>query len=513
MNSKLTKEQIVAFQEKLRWELPHLYGWKWYRWARAYFESTNRVNLLCAANQISKSTTAIRKNIDWATDKSKWPKLWSSVPRQFWYLYPSSAVATDEFQLKWAPEVLPKCGDLYTSRRKERLIHPVYGWEANYDGKDISSISFTSGLELQFRFYTQNVHNLQTGTVHMVTCDEELPEEYYSELMARLYGTDGYFNMVYTATRNQLMWYLAMQGTKETETFTDAFKLQITMDDCQVYEDGSPGHFNKDKIKDIIKNCRNDNEVQRRVYGRHVREGGLKYGAFDPERHFIKPFPIPDDYKIYGGVDIGGGGNSHPTAMGFIAVKPDNSCGYVFRGGRFDNDTTTAGDAFLKFVAMRAKLIMTLQTADPGSKDFYTIAERSGEAFTKPERNHEIGEHILNTLFENDMMFIFDLPELRPLGTELMTLKASTNKKVAKDDFIDGALRYPGVMVPWDWSKISEKEKEKHVRKTIGKSEDEIARELLADQIRERRGEHRKKPKTGWDEMDQAIQEWNESYG
>lgn len=511
--NKLTKDQVLAYQAKLQYELPHLYGWKWYRWARAFFESRNHMNLLCAANQISKSTTLIRKNIDWATDKNKWPDLWNTLPRQFWYLYPSFEVATSEFQLKWVPEVMPKCGDLYLSKKKEKLIHPVYGWEANYDGKDLHSISWTSGVELVFKAYSQNVHNLQTGTVHMISCDEELPEAYYDELMFRLAAVDGYFNMVYTATKNQLMWYLAMQGKGEVEGFPDAFKLQITMEDCQVYEDGSPGHFDKDKVKRIIANCKDEKEVQRRVYGKHVKEGGLKYGAFDPERHFIKPFPLHDNFRYYGGVDIGGGGSSHPTGMGIIAVEPDNSKGYVVKGGRFNHETTTAGDAFIKFLAMRGNLPLTLQTADPSAKDFYTIAERSGEAFTRPERSHDIGEHIINTLFENDMLFIFDIPDLRPLGTELMTLQASTPKNKAKDDFIDGAIRYPGVMVPWDFSSISDKVRESLSPDVIGRTQAEIERDLFEEQIRERRGDKRKHKEDEWAEMRHDIEEWNELYG
>src|SRR4051812_44697529 len=94
------KREEVAIKErqlKLRIGLPHLHGWKWYPWARAFFESTRKLNFLCAANQISKSSTQIRKCIDWATDRSKWDRLWPGRrPVQFWYLYPTSAQANVE---------------------------------------------------------------------------------------------------------------------------------------------------------------------------------------------------------------------------------------------------------------------------------------------------------------------------------------------------------------------------------------------------------------------------------
>ena len=87
----LTFQQSVikARIKELREDLPHLYGWKFYPWSREFFESRNKMNLLCAANQIGKSSIAIRKNIEWACNKKLWPELWDTEPKQFWYFYPS----------------------------------------------------------------------------------------------------------------------------------------------------------------------------------------------------------------------------------------------------------------------------------------------------------------------------------------------------------------------------------------------------------------------------------------
>ena len=91
--AKLSKEVIAAklaelekleLQEKLRVGLPFKYRWKFYPWAREFFESRNRMTLLCAANQISKSSTQIRKAIEWATNPDLWPDLWATRPHQFW---------------------------------------------------------------------------------------------------------------------------------------------------------------------------------------------------------------------------------------------------------------------------------------------------------------------------------------------------------------------------------------------------------------------------------------------
>lgn len=58
LSEKLKKqeERLRLREERMAYVrgLPHLHGWKWYKWAREFFESTNRQNFLCAANQISK---------------------------------------------------------------------------------------------------------------------------------------------------------------------------------------------------------------------------------------------------------------------------------------------------------------------------------------------------------------------------------------------------------------------------------------------------------------------------
>lgn len=163
--------------------LPFLYGWKWYTWAREFFESTNKLNFLCAGNQLSKSSSQIRKCIDWATNQAKWVQLWASEPNQFWYLYPSQDVVNAEFATKWK-QFLPR------GRYKE---DSYYGWKEMKKGKDIIGIQFNSGVMVLFKTYSKNPQHLQTGTCYAIFCDEELPVAIYDELVMRINATDGYF--------------------------------------------------------------------------------------------------------------------------------------------------------------------------------------------------------------------------------------------------------------------------------------------------------------------------------
>ena len=522
-HAEMKKREAREKKERLQYELPHLYGYKWYRWAKSFFDTREKTALLCAANQISKSSTQIRKVIHWATDTRLWPELWpeAPTPREFWYLYPTYDLATTEFQNKWVPEFLPKRGQFIKERFKEECIHPIYGWKAVYEKKKISAIEFANGLILYFKAYSQNVHNLQAGTVHYIACDEELPEDLYDELNFRRQATDGYFSMVFTATRNQLMWYLAMECMgMELEKFPEAFKLQVSMYECQEYMDGSPGKYSEEKIQKAINKCKNDTEVERRVKGRFVTEVGRKYGAFDPKKHFIKPHAIPKNWAIYGGVDPGSGGQGgHPAGLGFIAVRPDFRYGVVFAGWRGDGIETTSGDILDKYVEIRGEHTCTQQTYDKAAKDFYMVASRCGESFIKCDKSHDTGEDIINTLFKKNALQIFDTPELRKLGTELITLKKDTPKKQAKDDFIDGAVRYPCAIIPWDFTFLrNEPTEEQKAEELLARKKRPLTEEEFnALQLKLRRGETPDDKKDDYAiqsarEFEDELEFWNGMY-
>ena len=449
--ARLLKEQIKVLEklDQYKENLPHLFGFKWYSWARQFFESTNRYNFLCAANQISKSSTAIRKSIDWATNIQKWKTLWPHrQPRQFWYLYPTKDVATAEFRTKIEPEFLP---------RGEMKDHPIYGWKPEYKYKQIHAIHFNSGVSIYFKTYAQDIEHLQSGTVDAIFCDEELPFEYYSELNMRLTATKGYFHMVFTATIGQVEWEETIEkeyiGTKN-ERFKNAFKLQVSMYECTQYEDGSPGAFSTEDIEVIKQGLPTEAEVLRRVYGRFVVSGDLKYPSFS-RKHNVKPgHHLPKEYLIYCGVDIGGGGNSHKGSVIFTGVSPDFRRGRVFKGWIGDSDmVTTAEDILNIYLELKGDMNVTASYYDWASKDFGTIAQRAGIPFIPAEKGQTIGENTLNTLFKNQMLMIYDYPELLPLVHELLSLKRGTPKEKARDDGIDG-LRFCVTKIPWDWEAI-----------------------------------------------------------
>lgn len=500
---KKQEYKLLVRKKRIRELLPHLYGLPWYSWAKEFFESYNKINLLCAGNQLSKSSTQIRKCIHWATEPKLWPKLWKNKPVQFWYLYPSSDVAEVEFSKKWIPEFMP---------REEMKDHPQFGWKAFYEKTRIHHVDFNSGVTIYFKSYSQSQQNLQTGTVHAIFCDEELEVALYSELIFRIAATDGYFHMVFTATLGQEFWYNAIEkmGTS-SEVLPGAWKKQVSMYDCLFYADGSPAPWTEKRITQIKNSCKSDAEIQRRVYGRFVKEQGLKFPCFSKERNYIKPFKVDGDWLIYSGVDIGSGGGGestnkftpHPAAIVFVAVRPDYKYGVVFRGWLGIDQVTTASDILIKYRQLRGNLRPIIQSYDWAGKDFATYASRLGETFTKAEKSNELGEDVLNVLLKNKMLSIFDISELEPLGTEFLTVTKETAKRFARDDFID-ALRYTVTAIPWDWSAISDELVTIEEKKDAELSEVEKRRQFVFDDGYRRQELQR---------IEDEISEFNELFG
>jgi phage terminase large subunit-like protein len=455
------KLELLTQQAQMRRELPHLYGWKNYPWMREFLECTNRTMFMTAANQIGKSSSQIRKVIDWATNKKEWDRLWPGrTPRVFWYLYPSKAVATAEFDTKWVPDFMP---------RGEMKGHEIYGWtEQRNSKKEIEWVRFNSGVTLYFKTYSQDVSDLQSSSVHYVACDEELPEHLWGEINFRRNAVDGYFSMVFTATLAQEFWRKAMEPRgNEAVSFPHAWKKQVSLFDCRYFEDGTRSHWTDEKIEFTIAMCGTDAEIQKRIYGRFVADEGRKYAAFERGLNVVPAHGIPHDWLHFVGVDIGSGGRSesskkknHPATITFIACKPDYSFGVVYKHWRSDRDShggevgderVTSTDVANQYIRMAGHRPITGKFYDYHAVDFRTVTDRMGLGFQRAEKGQEIGEKVLNTLFKNLMLRIFDTPECEPIITELLSLMKSTDKRAAKDDSVD-SMRYGVTKIPWDFS-------------------------------------------------------------
>jgi hypothetical protein len=502
--SVLLKEKqrdLLIKKLQLQRELPHLYGWKFYDWQRKYLDSTNHEQFITAANQIGKSTIQVVKCVDLATNISRWPSMWRVPPRVFWYMYPSQDLATQEVLKKWIPDVLP---------RGAMKDHPQYGWQIEKRGAHVHAIHFNSGVSIYMKTYSQDISYLQAATCWFIFCDEELPEEFWDEINFRRQAHNGYFSMVFTATLGQKLWFDTMERVGEpNERFKDAFKQQVSLFQCKKFEDGTDSHWTDESIRRVISFCKSEAEVQRRVYGRFVIDGGLKYSAFDRKKNICTPHPLPPSWRIYAGVDIGAGGTAnHPSTIVFCAVDPSFTKVRVIKAWKGSKQLTTDMDVVQKLKELIAlyKFDVTGIYYDYHAKDFGTIAIRMGLPVHKAEKRHDIGESVLNVLFKHECLKVFDIPEMEPLIYELTTLLIETDKRKAVDDLAD-ATRYCLTKLPFPWDKIGAKPPgaDALIPTEVKAQTDE---ERVAD---ERRARFHKED-DGLVTIEQEFEAWNELY-
>lgn len=489
--------------------LPHLYKFKFYTWARNFFKSTNKMNFLCAANQIGKSTTNIRKCIEWATNVKFWARLWPhKTPKVFWYIYPSAEVATIEWHTKWR-DLMP-CGDFETS-------HPLYGWKANFDSKkNIKSIEFASGITIFFKTHTQSAQNLQAATVDAVFADEELPEHLYSEISFRIIASNGYFHMVFTATLGQEIWRRTMEPRDdEIPLFPDALKICASLYDCEFFEDGTPTHWTPARVLEVEAKCKSETERLRRVMGRFVSEEGRLYGSFEPELNRCEPMPVPPTgWHVYVGVDPGSSGSTgHPAAISFVAVAPDYKRGRVFRAWRGTTDErTTAGDVFEKYLQMSRDIRVVERRYDWSAADFATISERAGVTFNKAAKARDLGVSAMNTLFKARMLELcHGDPEVDKLSSELLNVKTVEKSNERRGDDLCDATRYAITAIPWNWEGLNFVEEERQKQLSFEQDRAPTEKELQAEEIERRRGQFARKPATDsdWEDENGEFEYWS----
>lgn len=444
---KLKKLELLERRIKEAEELPHRHLYKHYNWSREYFDDVStRIQIICAGNQASKSSNQIRKTIELACNKDLWTMAFPNlkegiVPNLFFYFYPDLKLATTEWHFKWK-QFMPKCKD-----------DSEWGWQEIFDQrKMISEIRFNSGVTIQFKGYSQDVISLQASSPFFIAIDEEPGWHLMPEIMARLNATNGMLSCAFTATQGQEEWERIVE--KRT-LWPDARVWQVSLYDCQYYEDGTASHFTDSAIKQIISRCATEKDVLMRVMGRFVKSDNLVYPNFTSENRCDvgELMNIKSDWPRFAGIDYGGGGTSHPSAITFIAVKPDFSFGYVYKCWRGDGVVTTANDVLIKYIEMKEEDNVWFAFYDWAAKDLGTIAERSGLSLIRAEKSHEIGEGVLNSLFKNKMIKIPYGDEFDKLASELNNLSSDTPKTRAKDDAVD-SFRYGVSKIPWVYTAI-----------------------------------------------------------
>lgn len=168
---------------------------------------------------------------------------------------------------------------------------------------------------IYFRSYEQGRENLQSITADYVYCDEEPPQDVYSEMMARLAATGGHFAMAFTPLKG--MTPIVQEYWNSEDKDKELFCMSI-------YE---VDHIAKhpEKIAQIKSMYAGLSEAEReaRMMGIPAMGSGVVY-PIDDAVLMCEPFEIPAGWKRIAGLDFGRG--EHPIACVWLAFDPEGCC-------------------------------------------------------------------------------------------------------------------------------------------------------------------------------------------
>lgn len=437
---------------------------KLYQWQVDFFESTNRISLLTAANQIGKSSIQIIKALNLGFRPELWPRFFKRTPQMFLYYMPDSKTMDVEFIEKWVKTYLP------TSNLKD---HARWGWKADFEKESkkegVRTLTLATGITIYFRQYSQLPSRLQAVTADLVLLDEECPQSHWDELMVRS-QTFGLISMVFTATIGSEYLFRAMmlQGSRQ-ELFPSAWKRMVSLYDCINYADGTPsGIYTKERIEgEIIPTYSSQAEIDKRVFGKFVKTEGLLYQEFNEQRNTC-PYKVENHWRWVAGIDFGSGGKwGHASAICMIQISPCYSRARVVKTYHSGVQRITQGDLLEKYRELTKGLEVT-GYFDWSATDLGELAQREGIMILKAQKSHDIGVPLLNVLFKNSQLEICvgeGSLQNQVLIQELRTIGATTPKRKRKDDAADG-LRYGLSSISFRLTPLSKEEKRKAVEET-----------------------------------------------
>ena len=469
-------DKWLAKNHLTREHLPHI-SIPLYQWAFDYIMTDNRIAMICGANQISKSSTVIRKNVFFATRPDMWKRYFPHRrPNLFWYFYPSKDVLLEEWATKWE-EWMPRIP-------KGHRLEKQFGWDVQYKEKGIpAAVTFNTGVRLGFRYYEQRTDNLQASTLDMVSCDEEPPEKHIGEIMARLTNTRGIFNSAFTATKGQALWHRALERINcSDEVYPHAFKRLVSLYDCLEYcNSDAPTPWTVERIEEEKKKYHDDLEIKKRIYGRFIPSAGKAFYAYDPKKVRIPTHTHLVSDRVFGVVDPGSGGRAHPAGVMVLSQRGDGGPVTVLSAWRGDNKETTSNDILRQYNLMTQGLIVKTLIYDYAARDFFLTASRELEGVELIEANkkRDLGFERVNSYLEAGALL---MPESRPGGItwweksgmeklheELFTVLQveGTGKKTGMVDDLTDCLRYACMTIDVNLSLLAREGKQRAKKRKI----------------------------------------------
>jgi phage terminase large subunit-like protein len=191
-----------------------------------------------------------------------------------------------------------------------------------------TSVHFKNGSVLEFKSAEMGRSKYQSATLDFVAVDEEHPADIIEEIKLRLVVRDGDFFASLTPL-NREPW------VREMEREPDCCTVRASM-----IEAAEAGLLPMASVR-ALEETLPDRQRRVRIYGEHAALEGLVYPEFTEQTHVLVPrgvglftragerrypWPLPDAWAIYAGIDFG---YSVPTAIVLGHVDPGDGTAIV----------------------------------------------------------------------------------------------------------------------------------------------------------------------------------------
>jgi hypothetical protein len=198
---------------------------------------------------------------------------------------------------KWIPmpPIYARCVAPDFTTYVEKVIGPEYEkWstksmlkEVAYENQNKRIVKWQDGSFMEFMTIAQDVKVHGGAARHVIQVDEEIPIDFWTENNMRRISVNG--RILYGAT--------AIEGVTWTEEmiFQRGEQGDPTIYVMEMSTYDNP--MNTDKVvKEILKQCADDTDVDIRIYGKRKRRGGNVYKMAKDEKPWVIPrFEIPRD--------------------------------------------------------------------------------------------------------------------------------------------------------------------------------------------------------------------------
>lgn len=282
-----------------------------------------RERLLIAGNQLGKTFSAGNEYAYHATGcyPDWWPGYKFPKPIIGWAAGVSLEGVRDGLQKILLGQIgqegtgtIPKSRILQIARKVNNSVDFIRVRWGSEQGSKESFISIKS--------YDQGREKFQAASINLGWCDEEPPEDVYSELITRTNATKGKIFITFTPLKGVTSVVRRFLFDKNE----DRHVTQMTIDDAP--------HIEESEKQKII-NSYLPHERDARTKGVPVLGSGLVY-PIEQSLITVSPFPIPNYWKRNYALDFGW---EHPFAAVEICHDPDNDVIYVTKAFRISHRT------------------------------------------------------------------------------------------------------------------------------------------------------------------------------